>query len=134
GADCRARWSAKARTAAPCRSSMASFRVRISSSPCPSGSRAGIAPQGANPTRMPMPPERTPPACLAVTQDSPGASRGTAAGGALVALIACGCAIGAQRAPPPAPVVNAAVASSTALNEYLLLLQHLVQGKPPEQV
>src|SRR2546429_9816450 len=82
---------------------------------------------------MPMPPERIPPACLAVTQDSPGASRGTAAGGALVALIACGCAFGPQRAPSPAPVVNAAVASSTALNEYLLLLQHLVQGKLSEQ-
>jgi len=46
-----------------------------------------------------MPPERIPPACLAVTRDSPGASRGTAAGGALVALIACGCAFGPQRAP-----------------------------------
>src|SRR5207302_9680749 len=101
--------------------------------PCPSASRARIAPPAANPTPMPMPPQRTPPACLAVTQDSPGASRGTAAGGALVALIACRCAFGPQRAPSPAPVVNAAVASSTALHEYLLLLQHLVQGKLSEQ-
>src|SRR2546429_5534840 len=82
---------------------------------------------------MPFPPERPPPACLAVTQDSPGASRGTAAGGALVALIACGCAFGPQRAPSPAPVVNAAVASSTPPDEYLLLVQALVEGKPSQQ-
>jgi len=29
--------------------------------------------------------------------------------------------------------VNAAVASSTVLNDYLLLLQRLAQGKPAEQ-
>src|SRR2546430_12133385 len=112
---------------------MASFRVRISVSPCPSRSRAGTVPPGANPRRMPMPPERTLPACLGVTRGSPGAAPGAAAGGVLVALLACGCAWGPQRAPSPAPMVNAAVASSTVLNEYLLLLQRLVQGKPAEQ-
>src|SRR5256884_9843774 len=112
---------------------MASFRVRISASQGPSRPRAGIAPPGANPRRMPMPPERTLPACLRMTRGSPGAAPGAAAGGVLVALLACGCAWGPQRAPSPAPVVNAAVASSTVLNEYLLLLQRLVQGKPAEQ-
>jgi hypothetical protein len=80
-----------------------------------------------------MPPERTLPACLPVTPPCPGASRGTAAGGVLMALLACGCTLGPHRAPSPAPVVNAAVASSTVLNEYLLLLQRLAQGKPAEQ-
>jgi len=82
---------------------------------------------------MRMPPERTLPACRAVTPPCPGASRAGAAGGALVALIACGCAWVPQRAPSPAPVVNGAVASSTVLNQYLLLLQRLVQGKLSEQ-
>src|ERR1700730_11063177 len=106
---------------------MASFPVRISASPCPS---AAIAPPGANPKRMPMPPERTRPACLPATAGSAAA----AAGGVLVALVASGCSVGpGQRAPSPAPVVNSAAASSTALSEYLQLLQRLVQGPPAEQ-
>jgi hypothetical protein len=77
-----------------------------------------------------MPPERTRPACLPATAGSAGA----AAGGVLVALVASGCSVGlGQRAPSPAPVVNSAAASSTALNEYLQLLQRLVQGLPAEQ-
>jgi hypothetical protein len=77
-----------------------------------------------------MPPERTRPACLPATAGSAGA----AAGGVLVALVASGCSVGpGQRAPSPAPVVNSAAASSTALSEYLQLLQRLVQGPPAEQ-
>src|SRR2546423_14081344 len=82
---------------------------------------------------MRMPPERTRPAGRAVTPPCPGASRAGAAGGALVVLIACGCAWVPQRAPSPAPVVNGAVASSTVLNQYLLLLQRLVPGKTSEE-
>lgn len=64
-----------------------------------------------------MRPERTRPACLTV-----------------VALVASGCTlVPGQRAPAPAPVVNSAAASSTALSEYLQLLQRLVQGRPAEQ-
>jgi len=71
-----------------------------------------------------MRPERTPAVC---------APRG-AAGGVLVALVASGCTlVPGQRAPAPAPVVNSAAASSTALSEYLQLLQRLVQGRPSEQ-
>ena len=74
-----------------------------------------------------MRPERTP------AVGAPRAPRG-AAGGVLVALVACGCTVGpGQRAPSPAPVVNSAAASSTALSEYLQLLQKLVQGRPSEQ-
>jgi hypothetical protein len=52
----------------------------------------------------------------------------------LVALIASGCTVGpGLRSPSPAPVVNSAAAGSTALSEYLQLLQRLVQGKPAEQ-
>ncbi len=81
-----------------------------------------------------MPPERPGPACLAATRGSPGAARGAAAGGVLVALVACGCTAGlGQRGPSPAPMANAAVTSSTVLTEYLLLLQRLVQGRPAEQ-
>jgi hypothetical protein len=79
--------------------------------------------------------ERTRPACLtaAPAAGAPRAPRG-AAGGVLVALVASGCAVGpGQRAPAPAPVVNPAAASSTALSEYLQLLQRLVQGRPSEQ-
>jgi hypothetical protein len=72
-----------------------------------------------------MPPERTRPACRSATLGS---------SGVLVALVASGCSVGAgQRAPSPAPVVNSAAASSTALSEYLQLLQRLVQGRPSEQ-
>ena len=64
---------------------------------------------------------------------APRAPRG-AAGGVLVALVASGCTVGpGQRVPSPAPVVNSAAASSTALSEYLQLLQRLVQGRPSEQ-
>jgi hypothetical protein len=64
-----------------------------------------------------MRPERTRPACLTA-----------------VALVASGCTlVPGQRAPAPAPVVNSAAASSTALSEYLQLLQRLVQGRPSEQ-
>jgi len=74
-----------------------------------------------------MRPERTP------AVGAPRAPRG-AAGGVLVALVAAGCTVGpGQRAPSPAPVVNSAAASSTALSEYLQLLQRLVQGRPSEQ-
>jgi hypothetical protein len=38
-----------------------------------------------------------------------------------------------QRPPAPPPVVNPSATSSTVLNEDLLLLQKLVQGKPSEQ-
>lgn len=77
-----------------------------------------------------MPPERTRPACPPATLGCAGA----AAGGVLVALVASGCSVGpGQRAPSPAPVVNSAAASSTALSEYLQLLQRLVQGRPAEQ-
>ena len=75
-----------------------------------------------------MRPERTP------ALGAPRAPRGGAAGGVLVAVVACGCTVGpGQRAPSPAPVVNSAAASSTALSEYLQLLQRLVQGRPSEQ-
>ena len=74
-----------------------------------------------------MRPERTP------AVGAPRAPRG-AAGGVLVALVASGCTVGpGQRVPSPAPVVNSAAASSTALSEYLQLLQRLVQGRPSEQ-
>jgi len=74
-----------------------------------------------------MLPERTP------AVGAPRAPRG-AAGGVLVALVASGCTLGpGQRAPSPTPVVNSAAASSTALSEYLQLLQRLVQGRPSEQ-
>jgi hypothetical protein len=74
-----------------------------------------------------MRPERTP------AVGAPRAPRG-AAGGVLVALVASGCTVGpGQRAPSPAPVVNSAAASSTALSEYLQLLQRLVQGPAAEQ-
>jgi hypothetical protein len=72
-----------------------------------------------------MRPERTRPACLTAAP---------AAGGVLVVLVASGCAVGpGERAPAPAPVVNSAAASSTALSEYLQLLQRLVKGPPSEQ-
>src|ERR1700732_925687 len=112
---------------------MASFPVRISASPCPS---AGIPPPSANPRRMPMPPERTRPARFSATPGCAGAPRAPlgAAGGVLVALVAAGCSVGpGQRAPSPAPVVNAATTGSIVLSEYLQLLQRLVQGRPSEQ-
>ena len=54
---------------------------------------------------------------------------------ALLLLTAGGCSdfMSGQRPPPPAPVVNPAAAGSTVLNDYLLLLQKLVQGPPAQQ-
>ncbi|HJX20984.1 MAG TPA: hypothetical protein VJ454_08330 [Steroidobacteraceae bacterium] len=83
-----------------------------------------------------MPPERTRPACFSAAPGCAGAPRAPlgAAGGVLVALVAAGCAVGpGQRAPSPAPVVNAATTGSIVLSEYLQLLQRLVQGRPSEQ-
>jgi len=83
-----------------------------------------------------MPPERTRPARFSATPGCAGAPRAPlgAAGGVLVALVAAGCSLGpGQRAPSPAPVVNAATTGSIVLSEYLQLLQRLVQGRPSEQ-
>jgi hypothetical protein len=83
-----------------------------------------------------MPPERTRPACFSATPGCAGAPRAPlgAAGGVLVALVAAGCTVGpGQRAPSPAPMVNAATTGSIVLSEYLQLLQRLVQGRPSEQ-
>jgi hypothetical protein len=83
-----------------------------------------------------MPPERTRPACFSATPGCAAAPRAPlgAAGGVLVTLLAAGCSVGAgQRAPSPAPVVNAATTGSIVLSEYLQLLQRLVQGRPSEQ-
>src|SRR3977135_1213667 len=115
---------------------MASFPAHISASPCPSGHDGGIAPPSTNPRRMPMPPERTRPACFSATPGCAGAPRAPlgAAGGVLVALVASGCTLGpGQRAPSPAPVVNAATTGSIVLSEDLQLLQRLIQGRPSEQ-
>ena len=58
-----------------------------------------------------------------------------AAGAAVLgALAAPGCTLlPAEHPPAPAPVVNPAAAAASVLNEYLLLLQKLVQGPPAEQ-
>jgi len=50
-------------------------------------------------------------------------------------LVLAGCTslMSGQRPPTPAPVVNPAATSSAVLNEYLMLLQKLVQGPPAEQ-
>jgi hypothetical protein len=53
-----------------------------------------------------------------------------------VALLLSGCTAGfmsGQHPPAPPPVVSPSATSSTVLNEYLLLLQRLVQGPPAEQ-
>jgi hypothetical protein len=53
-----------------------------------------------------------------------------------VALLLSGCTasfISGQHPPAPPPVVSPSATSSTVLNEYLLLLQRLVQGPPAEQ-
>jgi hypothetical protein len=53
---------------------------------------------------------------------------------AALALGVGGCAgVPGQRAPESAPVVNATAVSSAVLNDYLQLLQRLVQGHPAEQ-
>jgi hypothetical protein len=51
------------------------------------------------------------------------------------ALLLGGCAgfTAGERPPAPPPVVSPSATSSTVLNEYLLLLQRLVQGQPSEQ-
>jgi len=51
------------------------------------------------------------------------------------ALLLGGCAAltSGQHPPAPPPVVSPSATSSTVLNEYLLLLQRLVQGQPSEQ-
>src|SRR5207302_11365781 len=72
----------------------------------------------------------------AAPRGRPCARRG-ATGGALAAaavLIGAGCSsLGlGQRTPTPSPVIKTASAGSTALGEYLLLLQKLVQGTPSE--
>jgi hypothetical protein len=62
-----------------------------------------------------------------------------ACGGSAVALLAtlvlAGCAslMSSQRPPSPPPVVNPSATSSAVLNDYLMLLQKLVQGPPSEQ-
>jgi hypothetical protein len=55
--------------------------------------------------------------------------------GVLVTLMLAGCSslMSSQRPPTPPPVVSPTATSSTVLNEYLMLLQKLVQGKPSEQ-
>jgi len=60
----------------------------------------------------------------------------THAGLLAVALLLSGCTAGfmsGQHPPAPPPVVSPSATSSTVLNEYLLLLQRLVQGPPAEQ-
>jgi hypothetical protein len=54
----------------------------------------------------------------------------------ILALILSACTGGfmtGQRPPAPPPVINPTATSSAVLNEDLLLLQKLVQGKPSEQ-
>jgi hypothetical protein len=48
-------------------------------------------------------------------------------------LGACTSFTSGQRPPTPPPMVNPSATSSTVLNEDLLLLQKLVQGRPSEQ-
>ena len=48
-------------------------------------------------------------------------------------LAGCGSLMSSQRPPTPPPEVNPAATSSAVLNEYLILLQKLVQGRPSEQ-
>jgi hypothetical protein len=61
--------------------------------------------------------------------------RGGNAAALLATLLLAGCAslMSNQRPPTPAPVVSPAATASAVLNEYLLLLQRLVQGPPSEQ-
>jgi hypothetical protein len=54
----------------------------------------------------------------------------------LAPLLLAGCTgafMAGQRPPAPPPIVNPSATSSTVLNEDLLLLQKLVQGRPAEQ-
>ncbi len=80
-------------------------------------------------------PGRLPGARGAHLESRPGAPR---RGGTLLlaSLLLSGCTgafMSGQRPPAPPPVVNPTATSSTVLNEDLLLLQKLVQGKPSEQ-
>src|ERR1700758_3946807 len=50
-----------------------------------------------------------------------------------LALAGCASLMSNQRPPTPPPVVSPTATSSTVLNEDLLLLQKLVQGRPSEQ-
>ena len=50
-----------------------------------------------------------------------------------LALAGCTSLMSNQRPPTPPPQVNPATTSSAVLNEYLMLLQRLVQGRPSEQ-
>jgi len=63
------------------------------------------------------------------------AERGGRAASLLVTLVVAGCSglMSSQRPPAPPPVLNPSATSSTVLNEYLMLLQRLVQGPPSEQ-
>jgi hypothetical protein len=59
---------------------------------------------------------------------------GAALLGATLLLTACtGGFMAGQRPTAPPPVMNPSATSATVLNEYLLLLQKLVQGPPSEQ-
>ncbi|HEV3183012.1 MAG TPA: hypothetical protein VGY90_09360 [Steroidobacteraceae bacterium] len=61
--------------------------------------------------------------------------RGGRAAALLGTLVLTGCTslMTSQRPPTPPPVVNPTATSSAVLNEYLVLLQKLVQGRPSEQ-
>jgi hypothetical protein len=59
--------------------------------------------------------------------------RGAAVLLATLTLAGCTEFMSGQRPPAPPPVVSPSATSSTVLNEYLLLLQRLVQGPPSEQ-
>ena len=48
-------------------------------------------------------------------------------------LAGCESLMSSQRPPSPPPVVNPAATSSAVLNDYLMLLQKLVQGPPAQQ-
>jgi hypothetical protein len=58
---------------------------------------------------------------------------GACAAFVLLAAVGCSDFMSAQRPAPPAPVVNPAATASTVLNDYLLLLQKLLQAPPAQQ-
>ena len=62
-------------------------------------------------------------------------ARGGRAAGLLITVVLAGCTslMSSQRPPAPPAVANPSATSSTVLNEYLMLLQKLVQGPPSEQ-
>jgi hypothetical protein len=61
--------------------------------------------------------------------------RGGRVASLLITVLVAGCSslMSSQRPPTPPPMVNPSATSSTVLNEYLMLLQKLVQGPPSEQ-